>query len=44
MEAAKAGGKAFDDDAERKVDPYFDNRDTDINPSVVLTATAGRNK
>ena len=44
MEGAKAGGKAFDDDAKRKVDPYFDSRDTGINPSVILTATARRNQ
>ena len=43
-EKTKVEGKSLDDDTKRKIDPYFDSRDTGINPSVVLTATARRNK
>lgn len=39
-EKARAEGKTLDDDAKRKIDPFFDIRDTGINPTVVLTATA----
>ncbi len=39
---AKTEGIPFDDEAKRKIDPFFDFRDTGIRPTVTLTATSVR--
>lgn len=43
-EKAKAEGKSLDDETKRKIDPFFDTRDTGIKQSVTLTATLRRNR
>ena len=39
---AKAEGIPFDDEAKRKIDPYYGTRDTGIQTDVTLTATSVR--
>jgi cyclase len=39
---AKAEGIPFDDEAKRKIDPYYGTRDTGIKLDVTLTATSVR--